>query len=80
MKHELNRLDHRGHGPLATWGDDETSQKAAADIFQLEQLPTKEGGRGRKMYDISAGPPGVLLEKFAPEAREILSVPQLQAG
>jgi hypothetical protein len=79
MRHELNRLDHRGHGPIATWGDDEASQKEAADIFQMEQLPIK-GGPGRKMYDISAGPPGILLEKFAPEAREILSVPQLQAG
>jgi hypothetical protein len=83
MQHVMNRLDHRGHGPIATWGDDEASRAEAATVFRSHQLPLAEGGRGCTMYDISACEAGALgkkLDSFDPEATEILVVPRLVAG
>ncbi len=77
----LNRLDHRGHGPIAKWSEDTRSRGKAAAEFAAHIA------EGYTMYDISE-PPGVTpgkalgrkLDAFDPEAIEILAVPRMIAG
>jgi len=81
MLHVMYRLDGRGHGPIATWSeDDPESVAAAAAVFQKHL----EDPRHYAMYDISrcgsGDELGVRLESFDPTALEILAHPQLVAG
>jgi hypothetical protein len=80
QQHVMNRLDARGHGPIAQWSDDAASRSAAASAFAAHQA------MGYTMYDISerALTPGEVLgrklEAFDAEATEILAVPRMVAG
>jgi hypothetical protein len=68
----INRLDHRGHGPVAEW-DRGQGEEVAAQVFAEHQAG------GYTMFDISKGD-GVKLDAFDPAAEEILAVPRMQAG
>lgn len=76
----MNRLDHRGHGPIAIWDEDEVSRAAAADIFRHQQTPRSKGGGGCVMYDVTNPHDGKILDNFVPEPTEILAVPPLVGG
>ena len=68
----INRLDHRGHGPIAEWERGQ-GEEAAARVFAEHQA------KGYTMFDISRGD-GAKLDAFDPAATEILAVPRMQAG
>jgi hypothetical protein len=81
MLHVMNRLDHRGHGPIARWSEDAASRAEAAAEFGRHQA------MDYTMYDISARPGltpgeeiGRKLDAFDAEATEILAVPRMVAG
>lgn len=71
----INRLDHRGHGPVAQWAaGDRLSETEAQRIFAEHQ------GNRFTMFNISDGQDGELMKAFDPAATEILAVPRMQAG
>jgi hypothetical protein len=79
--HVMNRLDARGHGPIARWSEDAASQTEAGAEFAKHQA------LGYTMYDISERPRltpgeeiGRKLDSFDAEATEILAVPRMVAG
>ncbi len=82
MQHVMNRLDARGHSPIAEWGDaDARSQVKAERVFR-EHI-----ARHYTMYDLTPGRGpagdenlGRKIEAFDPTATEILAAPQLVAG
>jgi hypothetical protein len=68
----INRLDHRGHGPVAEW-EGESGAAVAARVFAEHQA------KGYTMFKLDGGT-GELLRSFDPAAEEILAVPAMQAG
>ena len=74
---EINRLDHRGHGPMATWSpNNKVEIKTAEEVFNKLRLPVAKGGEGNELYDISDPQnPGIHMKTFDPAATEILAVP-----
>ena len=79
MLHVMNRLDDRGHGPIARWSEDAASRAEASAEFAKHQA------LGYTMYDISpAVTPGEeigrKLDAFDAEATEILAVPRIVGG
>jgi hypothetical protein len=77
MHHVMNRLDGRGHGPIAEWddGDAATITKAAAE-FLRHGTPRAQGGLGHTMYDISPAPQDM---EFETEGGQTVFVPKGEA-
>jgi hypothetical protein len=69
----MNRLDHRGHGPIAEWSRDAASRRRAAAEFAQHRA------RGYRMVDVSDGS-GKAMTVFDAEVAEILAIPQLAGG
>lgn len=71
----MSRLDHRGHGPVASWKpEDAESVAVASRVF------THHRERHYTMFDVSNPQKGRRLDAFDVEAKEILAVPRMRAG
>jgi hypothetical protein len=68
----MRRLDKRGDGEIATWGEDRRSQRAAERIFN------RYIARGYRIADIS-GDQG-FMNKFDPNTSEMLIMSRMVAG
>ncbi len=74
----ISKLDHRGHGLVATWDKADKLSFQAAEATFGDLVEQKN-----KMFDISDEKPEAEhreLKAFDPNATEILAVPQLQGG
>lgn len=63
----MYRLDKRGHGEVARWGDDALSQAQAEQVFAAQVAS------GSRIADISDNH-GKLLDKFDPTVAEMLVI------
>lgn len=73
MNGVINRLDHRGHGEVTRWSDDQISQAEAERVFRDHQ------SRFYTMADMTHGV-GTVMKDFDPEVTEILAVPPMIRG
>lgn len=70
----IYKLDSSGHGEVAKWGDDAESRAAGDAAFKA--LAKKHF----TMFDVTDPQAGRMLDKFDPEAAEIIAVPQMKGG
>ncbi len=71
----INRLDGRGHGPVARW-----SAEHADQVVSAKQVFDKMLEDGYLMTDVSDPKEEVVLKAFDPNATEILAVPRMIGG
>lgn len=73
MNGVINRLDHRGHGEVTRWSDDQISQTEAERVFREHQT------NFYTMADMTNGE-GIVMKEFDPHVTEILAVPPMIRG